>query len=67
MFCGTSMPSALAVFFTSPYQQGWHADMAEHEPFIGATDDWYTAPDILDALGMIFALDPCSPSPAHIV
>ena len=28
MFCGTSMPSALAVFFTSPYQQGWDKKMA---------------------------------------
>src|SRR3954468_20523329 len=43
------------------------ADMAEHEPCIGATDDWYTPPDIFDALGMIFDLDPCSPGSAHWV
>src|SRR6476659_5615033 len=43
------------------------ADMAEHEPCIGATDDWYTPPDIFDALGLIFDLDPCSPGPAHWV
>jgi hypothetical protein len=41
--------------------------MAEHEPCIGATDDWYTPPDIFDALGLIFDLDPCSPGPAHWV
>ena len=43
------------------------ADMAEHEPCIGATDDWYTPPDIFDALGLIFDLDPCSPGPARWV
>ena len=41
--------------------------MAEHEPCIGATDDWYTPRDIFDALGLIFDLDPCSPGPAHWV
>ena len=41
--------------------------MAEHEPCIGATDDWYTPPNIFDALGLIFDLDPCSPGPAHWV
>ena len=41
--------------------------MAEHEPCIGATDDWYTPPDIFDALGLNFDLDPCSPGPAHWV
>ena len=41
--------------------------MAEHEPCIGATDDWYTPPDIFVALGLIFDLDPCSPGPAHWV
>ena len=28
--------------------------MAEHEPCIGATDDWYTPRDIFDALGLTF-------------
>ena len=41
--------------------------MAEHEPCIGATDDWYTPRDIFDALGLTFDLDPCSPGPAHWV
>jgi hypothetical protein len=41
--------------------------MAEHEPCIGATDDWYTPPDIFDALGLIFDLDPCSPGRTHWV
>jgi hypothetical protein len=41
--------------------------MAEHEPSIGATDDWYTPPPIFAALGLRFALDPCSPGPGHWV
>lgn len=41
--------------------------MAEHEPCIGATDDWYTPFEIFDALGMIFDLDPCSPGCGHWV
>ncbi len=35
--------------------------MAEHEPCVGASDDWYTPPFIFDALGLVFDLDPCSP------
>lgn len=41
--------------------------MAEHEPSIGASDDWYTPPFIFDALGERFDLDPCSPGPGHWV
>jgi hypothetical protein len=41
--------------------------MSEHEPCIGATDDWYTPPEIFDALGLTFDLDPCSPGPHHWV
>lgn len=41
--------------------------MAEHEPCIGASDDWYTPPSIFDALGVRFDLDPCSPGPGHWV
>ena len=41
--------------------------MAEHEPCIGASDDWYTPPAIFDALGIQFDLDPCSPGPGHWV
>lgn len=41
--------------------------MGEHEPSIGASDDWYTPPHIFDALGMTFDLDPCSPGPGHWV
>jgi hypothetical protein len=37
--------------------------MAEHEPSIGATSDWYTPPEIFEALGLVFDLDPCSPGP----
>lgn len=37
------------------------------ESCIGATDDWYTPPEILDALGCQFDLDPCSPGPGHWV
>jgi len=41
--------------------------MAEHEPSIGMSDDWYTPPEIFDALGLKFDLDPCSPGPGHWV
>jgi len=41
--------------------------MAEHEPSIGATSDWYTPKSIFDALGLVFDLDPCSPGPGHWV
>lgn len=34
--------------------------MSEHEPCIGATDEWYTPPEIFDGLGLTFDLDPCS-------
>jgi hypothetical protein len=35
--------------------------MAEHEPCIGASDDWHTPPEIFAALGLQFGLDPCAP------
>ena len=41
--------------------------MAEHEPCTGASDDWYTPPEIFAALGLTFDLDPCSPGPDHWV
>jgi hypothetical protein len=41
--------------------------MAEHEPCVGASDDWYTPPEIFDRLELIFDLDPCSPGPGHWV
>lgn len=41
--------------------------MAEHEPSIGGSDDWYTPPEIFDALGLTFDLDPCSPGAGHWV
>ena len=41
--------------------------MAEHEPSIGQSDDWYTPPEIFDALGLTFDLDPCSPGTGHWV
>lgn len=41
--------------------------MAEHEPCIGASSEWYTPPEIFQALGLIFDLDPCSPGPDHWV
>lgn len=39
----------------------------EHETALGATDDWYTPPEIFDALGERFDLDPCSPGFFHWV
>jgi DNA N-6-adenine-methyltransferase (Dam) len=41
--------------------------MAEHEPSIGACDEWYTPPEIFTALGLMFDLDPASPGPGHWV
>ncbi len=41
--------------------------MAEHENCIGESDEWYTPPEIFDALGETFDLDPCSPGPGHWV
>jgi DNA N-6-adenine-methyltransferase (Dam) len=41
--------------------------MAEHEPCIGLSSDWFTPPEIFDALGLEFDLDPCSPGPGHWV
>lgn len=41
--------------------------MAEHEPCVGASDDWYTPPAIFAAIGLTFDLDPCSPGPGHWV
>lgn len=41
--------------------------MAEHEPSIGASDDWYTPREIFAALGERFDLDPCSPGIGHWV
>ena len=41
--------------------------MGEHESCIGASDEWYTPPEIFEALGLKFDLDPCSPGPGHWV
>jgi hypothetical protein len=41
--------------------------MAEHEPCMSASDEWYTPPKIFQALGVVFDLDPCSPGPGHWV
>ena len=41
--------------------------MAEHENCIGESDEWYTPPEILHALGEAFDLDPCSPGANHWV
>lgn len=41
--------------------------MAEHEPSIGQSDDWYTPPEIFASLGLTFDLDPCSPGADHWV
>lgn len=41
--------------------------MAEHEPNTGASDEWYTPPELLQAIGETFDLDPCSPGAEHWV
>jgi hypothetical protein len=35
--------------------------VAEHEPCIGQSDDWYTPADLLEAIGETYDLDPCAP------
>ena len=35
--------------------------MSEHEPCIGATDEWFTPASIFRALDVTFNLDPCMP------
>jgi hypothetical protein len=35
--------------------------MAEHEPSIGATSEWFTPKPIFDAIGLDFDLDPAHP------
>lgn len=41
--------------------------MAEHEPCIGETSEWYTPKEIFACLQLRFDLDPCSPGPGHWV
>ncbi len=41
--------------------------MAEHEPCIGGSDDWYTPRSSFDAHGLTFDLDAFSPGPGHWV
>jgi hypothetical protein len=41
--------------------------MAEHEPSIGMSSDWYTPPGYFARLGLTFDLDPASPGPGHWV
>jgi hypothetical protein len=36
--------------------------MSEHEPCVGATDEWYTPPEIFAGLNCRFDLDPCQPN-----
>jgi hypothetical protein len=39
--------------------------MAEHEPCIGETSEWYTPPEIFKALRLTFDLDPAHPGLGH--
>jgi hypothetical protein len=41
--------------------------MAEHEPSVGKSDDWYTPREYFPAIGLEYDLDPCSPGPGHWV
>ena len=41
--------------------------MAEHEPCLGKSSDWFTPPEYFEALDLVFGLDPCSPGPGHWV
>lgn len=40
---------------------------ANPETCVGASDDWFTPPEIFVALGLTFDLDPYSPGPGHWV
>jgi hypothetical protein len=42
-------------------------ELAEHEPSVGGSDEWFTPPEIFKALRIGFDLDPCSPGPGHWV
>jgi hypothetical protein len=50
-----------------PLSKAVSLTVAEHEPCIGQSDDWFTPPEIFEALGLTFDLDPCSPGPRHWV
>jgi hypothetical protein len=50
-----------------PLQEKVSLAMAEHEPSVGQSDDWFTPRSIFDALGLTFDLDPCSPGAEHWV
>ena len=39
--------------------------MSTHENCIGESDEWYTPPEIINALGEEYDLDPCSPGLLH--
>lgn len=41
--------------------------MSTYRPAVGATDEWYTPPEIFEALDLVFDLDPCSPGLGHWV
>jgi hypothetical protein len=41
--------------------------VAEHEPCVGQSDDWFTPPEYFEALKLSFDLDPCSPGADHWV
>jgi hypothetical protein len=41
--------------------------MAEHEPCIGQSSEWFTPREIFDAFGLTFDLDPYLPGPGHWV
>jgi hypothetical protein len=41
--------------------------MGEHEACVGASDEWFTPPEIFSDLKLVFDLDPCSPGQKHWV
>lgn len=36
-----------------------------HETSVNESVEWYTPPEVFDALGLVFDLDPCSPGPGR--
>jgi hypothetical protein len=62
-----SSPACTKPLRLSTRQHQGRRAMAEHEPCIGETSEWFTPPEIFDALKLTFDLDPCSPGPGHWV
>src|SRR5436190_13265554 len=57
------LPAPIRPVVTKSRARGGDAglNMAEHEPCVGMTSEWFTPVEIFDALGVTFDLDPAHP------